>query len=504
MTHRRPEPTPTPFPALAALTPAEVRRRASSALVVFGTRGLAIMLIGLASNVVLARLLTPHDFGLAAIGLTFVSFVGLLSDGGLGGGLIRRARPPDISELRALLAMQLTVTVVLAAGIAAVATPLGEGGRVVALMVCSMPLVALQFPGKITLERDLRFRPLALVELSQVLAYQAVAIGLVLGGAGVWGLAIGTLARALVGATVTNLVSPVRVLRPSFSWARVRPLLAFGMRLQLISGTWLAREQGLNAAIAAIGGVATLGLFSLAKRLLEVPYLIVTSLGRISFPAMSQLLAAKEQPGRLIERALSVTVVGTGIMLVALAGSGPGLVPGVFGEQWRAAADVLPGACLGMFVAGSIAVGTQGFLFAVGDADAVLRATALSAFAVFGVTLPLLPSLGTWAIGLGMLVSSLTEATILARATRGHTPVRFASILVLPTLLAVPSAAAGWWVSVNAGEDLPAGLGGAATAVSCFLAGLMLFRRGQLSAAYQVARGAIANSRRRRPAATSE
>jgi O-antigen/teichoic acid export membrane protein len=488
---------PQSFGDGSALTPAEVRRRASAGLLVLGTRGLAILLIGLASNVVLARLLSPRDFGLVAVGLTFVTFVGLLADGGLGAGLIRRAKPPELSELRALLGLQLIVTAVTGACVAAVAMSFGKSGLIVTVMVASTLLVALQFPGKILLERDLSYRPLAFVEVTQVLAYNLTAIGLVLAGAGVWGLALGTVVRAGVGAAGTIMVSPVRVFWPLFSWSRIRPLVAFGLRLQLVSATWLVREQGLNAAVAAVGGVATLGLSSLARRLLQIPSLLLQSLWRVSFPAMSQLVAAKEAPGRLIERAVAVAAVGTGTVLVGLAGSAPGLVPGVFGEQWRAAADVMPGACLGLVVAGSISVATQGYLYAVGDATAVLRAAVLSAVAVFVVTLPLLPSLRTWAIGIGMLASSLTEAGVLARSTRAHVSVRMARIVLAPALVGTGSGALGWYVASSSGADLLSGLAGGAVAIGSFLMGMFILRREQLSLTCQVALRAVGNARRR-------
>src|SRR5438034_240457 len=93
----------------AQLPADEVRRRASAGLVVVGTRGALITVVSFASSIVLARLLTPHDFGIVAAGLTFISFVALLSDGGLGGGLIRRREPPDAAELRAFLGLQLMV-----------------------------------------------------------------------------------------------------------------------------------------------------------------------------------------------------------------------------------------------------------------------------------------------------------------------------------------------------------------------------------------------------------
>ena len=489
------DPEPGGPPGAGPLSVEEVRRRASAGLVVVGTRGLAIAVVGLLSNIVLARLLTPHDFGVAAAGLTFIGVVGLLSDGGLGAGLIRRPEPPDVAELRALLGFQLLVTVGMAIAIGTLAYPFGESGRVVAVMVCAMPLVAFQFPGKIQLERDLRYRPLAFVEVSQVVAYQVTAIALVAAGAGVWGLAIGWFARAIVGAVVTTAVSPRRVLRPSLSWQPIRSLLAFGTRLQLVSATVIGREQGLNAVVGGVGGIATLGLYSLTKRLLEVPYLVLTTLSRVSMPAMSRLVTAKEDPAPLIERALSVASVGTGIVLVGLAGSGPGLVPGVFGDRWATAAQVLPGACLGMFVAGSLSVSTQGFLYAVGDASAVLRSTVVSAAVALAVTSSLLPSIDVWAPGVGLLAASLCEAAVLIRCTRRHADVRLARIIALPAVLVAIAIGAGWWVADAAGRNFLSGLAGAGLAVGLYLGGLAVARRGQVSAFVRVVRRAVQNSR---------
>jgi O-antigen/teichoic acid export membrane protein len=505
MADRTPEPmqipsasAPEPFRAATEpvpLTSAEVKFRASAGLLVIGSRGLAILVIGLASSVVLARLLTPSDFGIVAIGLTFVTFIGLISDGGLGGGLIRREEPPSRVELGALLGLQLTVTTLLTAAVAGVAILTSEHGAVIAVVVASMPLVSLQFPGKILLERELRYRPLALVEVSQVVTYHLSAIILVLAGAGVWGLAIATVFRAAVGAAGMLKVTPMKSLRPNLDWSSVRSLIAFGFRFQLVSATWLGREQGLNVAVAAVAGTATLGLSSLARRLLEVPNLLLQSLWRVSFPAMSQLLAVKERPAPLVERALSVAVIGNGILLVGLVGSAPGLVPGLFGQQWIDAAHVLPGACLGLAVAGSVQVATQGYLYALGDVAAVLRATLLATVTMLALTVALLPTSGTWAIGSGMLAASSVEAVVLVRATNRHVTVRFAGILAVPVGAGCAAAALGWYLAASRG-DLASGILGGLVAVAGYLGVLLVLRRSMVLAAYHVVRGAVTNARR--------
>jgi O-antigen/teichoic acid export membrane protein len=446
-------------------------------VVVVGTRGIAILLIGFVGSVVVARLLTPRDFGVVAIGLSLVLFAGLLADGGLGAALIRRAEPPSNQELAAVTGFQLVVTVGLAFVVAAIAAPFGETGWVVALMVTSMPLVTLQVPGRIRLERELSYRPLVFVEVAQVVTYWAWAIGFVVAGGGVWGLASATVARAVAGAALMSWLSPVGLLRPAFSWMRVRALLGFGIRFQGAAATWLVRDQALNACIAAIAGIGTLGYWSLARRLLEVPFLLLESLWRVSFPTMAKLVAAEEDVAPLLIRAVGIAAVASGLLLTALAGSASGLIPGLFGEQWREASTAVPWACLGLGISGPTLAASLGYLYAVGDASAVLRAEILNALALFVVTLPLLPTLGVEAVGVGWLVSSAVQAFVLQRAAQRWTRVRLLRPLLVPLCVGIVAVGIGRLVTDAGGDDLWAGLAGGACSSLCFLGGLLVFKR---------------------------
>jgi O-antigen/teichoic acid export membrane protein len=492
--HDRPDVSPSMLEGQAerALPRDELRRRASAGIFIVMTRGVAIALVSFGGSVVLARLLTPHDFGAVAIGMSLVLFVGMLSDGGLGAGFIRRAKAPELEELQALMGFQLAATTALALVTAAVAAPFGETGWVTALMVTSTPLMALQLPGRILLERSLSYRPLAVVELSQVFTYNASAIGLVVAGLGVWGLASAAIVRAAVAALVMVRVSSIGLLRPHLSWRRIQPLVGFGLRFQAVDATWLVRNQGLNVSIAAIAGVSTLGLWNLAFRLLLVPFLLVESLFRVSFPTMSRLVAAKQDTAPLIERAVGMTIVGSGILLTGLAGSAPGLVPGVFGEQWRGATDILPGACLGFAISGSVAVASQGYLYAVGDASAVLHSAIVHTIVLFAVTLPLLAILGVSAIGLGSLIAGVVEAAVLRRAMLRWTQVDVVRPLLAPVASGIVAGAVGWVIAGSGGAGFVSGLVGGGCSIALFLIFLTLLRRKLL---YETLRFAVRSVR---------
>ena len=92
------------------LSEATIRRRAKSGIFFVGSWGVMNLIVGFGGNLVLARLLTPRDFGIVAIGATLMMFTTSIADGGLGSGLIRRERAPDRAELKAALALQLALT----------------------------------------------------------------------------------------------------------------------------------------------------------------------------------------------------------------------------------------------------------------------------------------------------------------------------------------------------------------------------------------------------------
>jgi O-antigen/teichoic acid export membrane protein len=368
----------------------------------------------------------------------------------------------------------------------------GEVGWVTAVIVASMPLAMLQIPGRILLERSLSFRPLAAVELSQVLAYNLFAIGLVAIGFGVWGIAVATILMRIVALVVMARVSPVGVMRPRFSGRRVQPLLGFGIRFQATNATWIVGQQGFNMLLAAIGGLWTLGMWSLASRVIESSTLLTEAFSRVSFPAMSQLEAAQEpNRGPFLERAAGMAVVGLGVLLTGLAGSAPGLFAGVFGEQWGAASEILPAACLGLAIGAPVSVVAQGYLYAVGEVAVVLRYAIIQAAVLAAVTLPLVPVLGLYAIGIGMLVSSCVGAQVLRRAVRRRAHADIVRPLFVPVALGVVAAAAGWLVSDLGGATLASAICGGVCAVLGYLLLLTLFRKALMLDTFRFALGSV-------------
>jgi O-antigen/teichoic acid export membrane protein len=473
-----------------------VRRRAVTGAVVDAIRGSGVRVIGLLGTVVTARLLTPYDFGLVAIGTTVTTFGMFLSDGGIGTALIRRAEPPTKPELQALCAFQLGLDLLLVVGVGLVMLPFGLLGQVTTVIVLSLPLGAVRAPSYIIYERRLNYRPMAIVELAETTLYYVWAVATITMGWGVWALATGFVVRVLFGSTLLLVLLPEGRVAPVPSWTKVKKLLGFGFRYQAVGFFHLLRDQGVNIVVATFGGVALLGLWGIAWRILQLPISLFVALWRVSFPGMSRLVAAKEDVGGTIERVIALVAIGAGVLVAPLAASSSAWIHVLIGAQWAKAASAIPPACFAMSFGVPISVALAGYLWAIGSASVPLRATVLGIPAMAVVLLPLLPLIGVVAVGLAYIVNALVESVFFVYAARRTTTFRVGSRLAIPVLLATVSATCGWLVAHWVGPNLAGALSSSAVALAVFVGGLAAVHRADLADAWRLIgrglRGAVA------------
>ncbi len=474
----------------------ELRSKALSAVALVAGRNIILKIAGLLGYVGFARLLSPTDFGMVAVGLTILTSVNLLSDGGLGVGLIRHPEEPHLEDLRVLLGYQLILTTILGIvfAVVAVAGPFGRAGLVTAVMMPALPFLAFRAPSSIIFERSLNYAPLVKVEIAEEAAFYGWGITTILLGAGVWGLATAAVVKSISGTLVLLSVSPVARLVPAYSWQRLRPMLGFGIKFQAVTLANSGGLQLLNLGIAGIGGLAVLGLWALAWRLAQLPYLLFGTLWRVSFPAAAKLLSAGESGRRIIERGLALAAVATGAILAPATGSISPLIPALFGPQWAPVAEVLPIAFFALQVSGPVSVASAGYLYAVGDTSTILRAATVTSIVWIVVTLPLLPSLGVVAVGVGWAVSSFIEIPIMSIPAHRRTGAQYLKPLFTPWIAATAAGAIGWLVSRTISHGFVAAIIGGTVSLCVYAIPIFLLQRETvLSLARLASRGVRSN-----------
>jgi O-antigen/teichoic acid export membrane protein len=425
-----------------------VRRRSLAGVFYLTSSSLLNLVVGFAASIALARMLTPSDFGVVAIGSTALLIGGALADGGLGAGMIRRPEPPTRQELRTLNGIQLALALALCVPTCLVALQFGETGAITALMVASLPITLLQAPGRIIFTREMRYDRQLAVDVAGQTSFQVFAVVAVALGAGVWGLASAAVVRAVVGTLLTRLLT-IRVGLPSLrGWRSFGGLIRFGLGFQASWFTFVGREQGINLVVGVFGGITPLGVWSFTSRIFALPSLAFNSLYTVGFPAMSNVLARGEDARPIILRTVRRAAIVATLIFPVFAATTPALIPIVFGDAWSDAADILPFICLSTIVLGSIAVASTSYLAAVGQPGIVAWASASLGVVWLVVTAALLPRLGVTAIGVGNLAGSVVEAFMLNRATRRVAGVAPFGPLQRPLLVAIVAGAAGYGVGV--------------------------------------------------------
>jgi O-antigen/teichoic acid export membrane protein len=279
----------------------------------------------------------------------------------------------------------------------------------------------------------------------------------------------------------------------------VRPLVPFGAKLQAAALVAMARDQGLNVGVAGIAGVAALGVWSLAYRILQVPTLIVTTATRVSFPAMSRMLQAGEDPRRPIERAVATLTVLMGVVVVGLVGCAPAAMPALLGDAWGDVPAILLWSGAGLLLSAPVLVATIGYLYATDHAGTVVWATAWHTLVWLAVTLPLLPALDAVAVGVGWVPAGIVIATITGRRTAQLTGASILRSVAVPAAVAMMAGAAGWAAASAGGETLLWGAAGALVAEAVLLGGMRLVRRSLLRDTYALAARAVRSSLDRDP-----
>jgi lipopolysaccharide exporter len=294
----------------------------------------------LGTTLVLARLLTPADFGVVAVALVVVVFLDQLRDLGTGAALIQRSSLSDslinsIFWLNAASGVFLGGLLVLCAG--PVSSLLGQPSSVGVLRMFGLITVVTSL-GQVhqaLLRRDLHFGKLAQVVVIGAVATTIVSITLAMAGVGAWAIVLGTLAGAIISTLWSWYWQPWR---PSGlgTLADLRSVSRFSSNLVVANIIWFVAEgQADKIIISRVLGLDALGTYSLAQRSATYPQTSVRSvIGQVLDPALARSAGNNEAQRQLFTRASGAVALLLFPATVGLACIAQLLVPIVVGDGW--------------------------------------------------------------------------------------------------------------------------------------------------------------------------
>ena len=292
-------PTGTAAHTIRAVRPGCGRRPVAA-----GVAGRSARVLQVSAGIVLARLLKPEDFGLAALALVVTGFVNLAADLGLGSAIIQRreftSRHLNVALTAALgLGILISSVIILAAPLIGSATntpALVKPLRVLSLAFVTAGCATVAISA---LQRRLDFRRLFVVEVtSYSVGYALVAIAGAMAGLGVWSLVFGSLAQSLV-LCLLSLGSAGAPVRPLLARRELRDLLGFGTRVSANQLVGFIGRNGDNLLVGRLLGAESLGLYSRAFNLMMMPINYVTSvLFTVLVPAYAEIQDQRARVGR--------------------------------------------------------------------------------------------------------------------------------------------------------------------------------------------------------------
>jgi O-antigen/teichoic acid export membrane protein len=298
-------------------------------------------LIGIASTLILARLLVPADFGIVAMASLVVSLVDMLLDLGVNTALVQK-RDADVDDFHTAWTLRLGQSILAAAIIAFVGAPLAASyfndvrvEPVLWAMAATLLVGGFENIGLVALQKNMEFgREFRFFFYRRLVGF-AVTIALALWLHSYWAMVIGALVGKLAGVALSYAMHEFR---PRLSTRKIGALWSFSQWMLLRNlGTYGALQVD-KLVVGRRAGAATLGHYTLADEIAAMPVTeLLAPIGRVLLPAFVRVADRPAELRRAFGLALGVQTLialpaGVGLTMVA-----DTAVPLLLGAQWTAA-----------------------------------------------------------------------------------------------------------------------------------------------------------------------
>lgn len=380
------------------------------------------LVLRLGGVLALTRLLGPTDYGVYAVALSVALLLGTVAQMSVEVRLLRAEHPPTRADFDAASSfLVLSSAVVLALALAftwtlgrAVLDEQSLGPLTVMLLL--LPLNVLWAPGQAMLERDLRFKALAFLEIGGDVVLYAVALPLAVADLGVWAAVAGFAAWQVYRLIGSLLLARYR---PRWNFSRVDAVTQVREGARISAYTWIyrANDSLTLLVVQVVLGAAAAGNVALAARLVETLSVVGRVTYRIAIVALGRIQNDGARLRRAVEEGMSLQVLAAAVTYGGFALVSDRAIELAFGREWTGAAHLYPYlAAAGLLYASSNVV--SALLVVRKQEPAVAVAATGTLVLAVSLTAGLSPLLGIDAFGIGRVVGIAVSAVLLDRALR--------------------------------------------------------------------------------------
>ena len=306
-------------------------------------------------GIILARLLSPDEYGLIGILMIFVNLFEIIVDGGFANALIRKQDTEEIDYCTVFytnLLLSLLMATILFFSSQLIAS-FFERDELVPLTEALSPIViinALAIVQRVQLTKKLDFKSQAIVTLISAILSGCVGIVMAIRGYGVW---------ALVGQQLSNSVLTTLLLwvlnrwwpRLLFSWKSFLEMWNFGWKL-LVGGLLNSLSGQIHSVvIGKMYAPATLGQYTRGNQFVSMASTNISNVvAKVTFPVLSVIQDDQEKLKSSFKRLIKTTALPTFILLMGLCAMAKPLLLALIGPQWDKAPVFMQILCFCMLV----------------------------------------------------------------------------------------------------------------------------------------------------------
>jgi O-antigen/teichoic acid export membrane protein len=401
-----------------------------------------VQIITWVMTLLVIRLLSPDDYGLMAVSQIFLNFMLGFGSMGLGEALVQQRETPKIVVARVsglLIVIGTTLTVLLALA----AYPIGHwyhDERMIPLIqVTSLGFLFTAFTElpRACLIKDLRVRPMFIMELSSGLVGAATVIVLAYGGHGVWSLMLGWLSGNVVKLIGFALLAPEYYVWPRLGWAGIGPLFSFGIYRVYEYLVWMVFTSADILIISRWLGTVEVGVYAIAANFASMPLnKIAPIVNQTAFPAFALIQGRPSEARFYAVKAARMMAAIAVPCFFGLAVTAPEVVDLVLGPKWIAAKPILSILAVA-FAFRAILLVIPNFLQGIGDSRAGFWCTATGAIIfppafLIGCQWGVVGVAGAWLIGYPVMYA----VNMVIASRRGRLDIRSLAFAPLQPVIA--------------------------------------------------------------------
>ena len=302
-------------------------------------------------GIVLARLLSPEDYGLIGIVTIFTTVMTGIMDSGFSSALIRKIDVTD-DDYDTLFSFNLTISILLFAllyaGAPWVAVFFERPQLQSLLRVMGLILIfqSLGIVHETILKRRIDFKTRTKASFISAISSGAIGVGMALKGFGVWSLAAQILSRHIIYSASLWILNRWRP-KWKVSIESLRYMWSFGWKLLingLLDNLWAELKK---VVVSKFYSPATLGQYSKAGEFAKIFSANFTSvIQRVTYPSLAKLQEDKERMVSAYRRVIKTTMFVTVSCMFFLGAVSEPLFYCLIGPKWHTAATFLPLICI--------------------------------------------------------------------------------------------------------------------------------------------------------------